>query len=340
MANETVPVFRVENGERVRVPGDVRDPNRRYHAVGGENGTYHLEFTEEEERQRDQEEAEWEALAPEREAERKRQERDAKHFRDSLRYETRVVAFLDVLGWSQAIAASEKSADIVQQLGVAMAGLNSHVEMSRWQRRHGGPDGWPGDPMITHFSDSLLISFRADEHAKSCLEWTLSSVIQQMLFNGFVVRGAVCCGPMLHRESLAYGPALIAAYKLERDAALWPRVILEPTLGQLWEEGAPVLSQNGATLGHHKPWRCFEDNWLFFDYLGLHQRLFDADPKEFANSMNGIFMPKWRKLIGEKLLEHANTASISAKYAWLARYFNKTCEENPGAGFNPIEVSC
>jgi len=56
--------------------------------------------------------------------------------------------------------------------------------------------------------------------------------------------------------------------------------------------------------------------------------------------MNGILMPKWRELIGKKLLEHANTASIFAKYAWLARYLNKTCEENPGAGFDPIEISC
>lgn len=340
MANENVPVFRIENGELVRVPGDVRDPSRRYAAVGGVSGSYYRELTEEEEMQRSQEEEEWKDLAPKREAERKRQEQEAKNFRDSLRYEARVVAFLDVLGWSQAIAASEKSHDTVQQLGIAMAGLNSHAEMNIWQRRHGGPDGWPGDPMITHFSDSLLISCRADEHAKFWLEWTLSSVIQQMLFNGFVVRGAVCCGSMLHRESLAYGPALIAAYELERKAALWPRVILDPTLGQAWGEGAPITSQNGVPLGRHKPWRCFEDNWFFFDYLGQHHRLFDSDPKEFASSMNGTFMPKWRELIKKRLATHANTASIFAKYAWLARYFNKTCEENSGAGFDPIEVSC
>lgn len=339
MPNEKVPVFRVVNGELIRVPGDVRDPNRRYAMTSGLNGAYHREFTEEEERQRDLEEAEWKAQAPEREAETARQEEEARRFRDSLRYEPRVVAFLDVLGWSQAIAVSENSVDVTQQLGVAMAGLKSQVEMNAWQRKHGGSAGWPGDPMITHFSDSLLISFRADAHAKWGLEMTLSWIIHQMLINGFVVRGAVCCGSMLHRESLAYGPALIAAYELERKEALWPRVILEPSLGEAWGDGTSITDQKVAVLGHHRPWRRFEDNWFFFDYLGEPFKLFYSGPKEFAHSMNGMLMPKWRELIERRLIEHGNKAPTFAKYAWLARYFNETCAENPGAGLDPIETS-
>ena len=34
--------------------------------------------------------------------------------------------------------------------------------MTEWQEKHGGEGGWPGDPQITHFSDSILISIKAD----------------------------------------------------------------------------------------------------------------------------------------------------------------------------------
>lgn len=269
---------------------------------------------------------------------KKRQEEEANRFRESLQYETRLVAFLDVLGWTQAIAKSIDSVEITQRLGVTMQGMDSHVKMNAWQRLHGGTEGWPGDPMITHFSDSLLISFRADKHAKASLEMTLSSIIHQMLFNGFVVRGAVCYGPMIHRESLAYGPALITAYELERREALWPRVIVEPALGQAWGDGSSIADRDGAIIGHHLPWRRFEDNWCFFDYLGDPFRMLDSDQRDIQKS-KCTFIPLWRNLIEKRLVEHSDNASIYSKYAWLGRYFNETFSRNCESDFRPLQMN-
>ena len=46
--------------------------------------------------QRDQEEAQWEAVRPKREAEEKQRKEDASDFEDTVRYDLRLVAFLDV----------------------------------------------------------------------------------------------------------------------------------------------------------------------------------------------------------------------------------------------------
>lgn len=51
------PIFRIINGEKVKIA--ERDPNRRYSAVNGPEGLHYVEFTEEEEKRKDQEEADW-----------------------------------------------------------------------------------------------------------------------------------------------------------------------------------------------------------------------------------------------------------------------------------------
>lgn len=339
MPEPKLPVFRLVGGKLVRVPGDARDPKRRYATTTNvQTGESYLrEFTDEEERQRDAEEAAWEAERPQREAEAKRREKEAERFRESLKYEPRVVAFLDVLGWAAAIAASAHSVETTQRLGITMQGLNAHAEMTAWQRGHGGPNGWPGDPMMTHFSDSLLISFAADRNAKSHLEMTLSAVVLGLMFNGFVVRGAVSYGQMIHREALAYGPAMVAAYKLEKESAIDPRIILSPALADTWGAGEPVYDRKGTLLGHRRFWRRDDDGMYFFDHFSNPVGLFTPDRQE-PPAVFGYYMTKWRELIVQRLEQNRENPSVVRKYAWLARYFNLVCTENPRGKIEPISL--
>ena len=99
MSKPDQPVFKKIDGQLVPIPGNQRDPNRRYGAVSSRDGSYLVEFTDKEEIERDEEERRWEAEKPQREAIRNRQEEEAKKFRESLIYENRIVAFIDVLGW-------------------------------------------------------------------------------------------------------------------------------------------------------------------------------------------------------------------------------------------------
>lgn len=339
MPQATLPVYRLVDGQLVRVPGDVRDPKRRYaNTTNVQTGESYLrEFTDEEERQADAQAAAWEAERPQREAEAKRREEEAARFRESLRYEPRIVAFLDVLGWAAAIAASARSIELTQKLGIAMQGLAAHVDMVSWQREHAGPGGWPGDPMMTHFSDSLLISFSADRNAKMHMEMTLSAIIQSLMLHGFIARGAVSCGPLIHREALAYGPALIAAYELEKEEAIVPRIILDRPLANAWGPGEPVQNRDGAFLGYRKFWRQDDDGWYFFDHFSNPFGLFRLDRKEPPSGFRAN-MTRWRELIVQRLDENRERPPVLRKYVWLARYFNRICTENPGGQIETISL--
>jgi len=340
MPQANLPVYRLVDGQLVRVSGDIRDPKRRYaNTTNVQTGESYLrEFTDEEERQADAQAAAWEAEQPQREAEARRREEEAARFRQSLRYEPRIVAFLDVLGWAAAIAASARSIGLTQKLGIAMQGLATHVNMVSWQREHAGPGGWPGDPMMTHFSDSLLISFSADRNAKLHLEMALSAIIQTLMLHGFIARGAVSYGSLIHREALAYGPALIAAYELEKEEAIVPRIILDRALANAWSPGEPVQNPDGAFLGYRKFWRQDDDGWYFFDHFSNPFGLFSFDRKEPPSGFQAN-MTRWRELIVQRLDENREHPRVLRKYVWLARYFNRICTENPNGQIEPISLS-
>jgi hypothetical protein len=337
MAETKLPVFRIVDGERVRVPGDIRDPSRRYGSTTNvQTGDSCLvEFTDEEEREADARKVAWEAERPQREAEEKRLEEEAARFRESLRYETRIVAFLDILGWAAATTASLSSIELTQHLGIAMQGIVAHVNMVSWQRDHAGPGGWPGDPMMTHFSDSVLVSFAADNHAKRDVEMALSTIIHSLSIRGFIVRGAVSYGQLIHRQALAYGPALVAAYQLEKDEAIVPRIILDRSLASAWGFGESIQKPDGTILGCRKLWREDEDGWYYFDHLSYWRPMLDSDGPSPVFETN---MERWRKLIVQRLGDHRDHPHVFRKYIWLARYFNRTASRYQGGSIGTISL--
>lgn len=330
-------VYHIVNGERVPKPGNKREPGRRYGSfvdvTTGEQGV--VEYTPEEEAQRDAEEAKWEEERPAREAEAKEQQRKAEEYRASLQYEVRLVAFLDVLGWRAAIEKSQTDPDLVKVLGLGLAALHGQADMVKWMQEHGGDSGWPGDPQMTQFSDSIVISTSADLHGKFQLIMSLQQACTAMLMNGFLIRGGVTVGQMLHRGGLAYGPALTHAYDLESEVATHPRIILQNELSEAWGQGEKFLDKGGAVLGHARTWRKMPgDDWAFFDYLQpMNANTFQAPS---ARVVRANFEPV-RKVIENGLTEHAGKREYE-KYRWMAEYFNSVAAEYPDAGIKPIEV--
>jgi|SaaInlStandDraft_7_1057024.scaffolds.fasta_scaffold65596_1 hypothetical protein len=329
-------VFRKVDGKLVPIPGNKRDPNRRYGSVGSKDGGYHVEYTDEEEQERDEEERKWEAEKPLREAERTRQEKDAKKFRDSLIYENRIVAFIDILGWKNAIIESNNNPELATELGLALSVFDMHKKMTEWKEKRaseqGWSGGWLGDPQITHFSDSILFSIKFDKHATSEMSLFLWSITSYFLGKNFLLRGGIAAGKLIHKNSIVYGPALIDAYKLERDVTGHPRIILSDTLSYAWGRGDGVSFQDGTFIGHVKTWRKDTDGKRFYDFLQPFPNIpsIEVNISTYSKNLEPI-----RKLIISRLEKHPTVdheLKIHEKFKWLARYFNEITEEYPGCG--------
>jgi len=334
-SEKKLPVFKVVDGTLVRKSDDSRDPKRRYASVAGAEGSYLREFTDDEERQRDEEEARWVAEAPQRALEAERRETEADAFRASLKYEVRLVAFVDILGWTDAIKAALGDPLRTQKLGLALNTIRNQTQQSEWMVKNGGNDGWPGDLQVTHFSDCLTISTRADNTGKSHLVSTLGFLSMALLHQGFLLRGGITIGELYHRESMVFGPALLKAYELESRCSVYPRVILDPVLSEKWGQGDAYREKDGRLIGHARTWRLSNDGFRFFDFL---QPLggapdFLGSPHLIRNSLVSL-----RPLLVENLKIYVDKADIWAKYVWVANYFNDVCAEYLDHGVEPIEL--
>lgn len=331
MAKDNRPVYRRIDGKLVRIPGDKRDPKRRYRGVADKDGGYHVEFTDEEERERDEEEARWEAERPQREAESRRQQEEAERFRESLVYENRLVAFLDILGWGKAINRSIADPKVTQQLGITLQGLLTHVDFIEKMRDMNRPQPTEGDPQITHFSDNVVLSVTADQSGLSMFEFHLRAIVIGIMHSGYLVRGGVAAGKLIHRNNLVYGPALLRAYELEQKAKM-PRILLDDPLAIGMGEGMPVIDKEGSTIGNVSSWMTDKmDGEKFFNFL-VSMPVFPGN-----NPFKG-WLQYIREMLEKRLKDYAACPKIHQKYVWVAERFNEVLVEYPDLGLDELEI--
>ncbi len=331
MPKENLPVYKFIGGKLVRKDGDVRDTTSRYATVVGPDGAFLREFTAEEERLRDEQEARWEAESPQRKLEAQREKSEIEAFRDSVKYERRLVAFIDILGWKEAVKNSITQPEKTQRLGLALNHMRNNRRLAQWKQDNGGPDGWPGDEQVTFFSDCIAISTTADLPGKSQLITSLGFLSACFLSHGFLLRGGVTVGDLYHRDSILFGPGFLKAYELESLRAIYPRIILDPELANIWGQGD--LYKDGREIGYAKTWRLSNDGFRFFDFLQPLGGVPDVvnSPSLMENSLLLL-----RPLVMENLGIHKSNARVRSKYVWLANYFNDVCRETSGHGVDPI----
>jgi hypothetical protein len=319
------PIFKRDGNKLVRL--ESRNANRRYSLTTNvqTRETYYLEFTDQEEAQADLQKAEWEAGAQAREADAKRQADEAQRFVDALQYKNRVVAFLDILGWKQAVLSNgNEGKDVVRMLGKTLAqlqGVTSHFNSLK--KLLSEDQKWPGDPVMTQFSDCLILSVENDSHGRETLQHALLILTSNLIQFGFLLRGGVTRGQIFHDGGLVFGPALIEAYELESKVASTPRVILSKELSAEW---------GGREIYGGFPWIPSGDGHLFFNFLPpFFGNPFFIDQKLWQNHLIPI-----REMILRRAADSTCPEDVFSKYIWLASYFDKVCDEYPNLGLERV----
>jgi hypothetical protein len=335
MTEQNLPVFRRVGANLQRIPNDVRDPVRRYSQTSNvETGEqYVVEFTDEEERQADEDARRWAEEQPKREAEEKRQQEEFEEFKAALVYQKRIVAFLDVLGWADAAERSRFDPELAKSLGVALTILKAQGEMAAFMRQGGDA----ADPQVSQFSDAIAISFVDDPDngwwAKSHLQRSLNWIAGRLLDAGLLVRGGVVSDLLIHRDGMVYGPALKRAYDLEH-ATREPRIVLDDELAERWWRGEPV-SDKGCIVHVHQEWLLDDDGRYFFDYLQpMGGGRFPVDPAYLKH----LLAPA-QKAVQVVFADQNAKPSILQKYIWLAKYLNRTLEQYGPCDLLKIEIS-
>lgn len=144
-----------------------------------------------------------------------------------MSYENRLTVYLDVLGFENYINNTvETCIDPEQKIN----DVKRFLKLLKYLTSEGHTDT-SQTKQITSFSDLIIISINSTEIDNFAFEiLDIINVINNCILQGFLIRGAIVYGPLYHTKDQIFGPALNRSYKLERDIAKFPRVIIQESL--------------------------------------------------------------------------------------------------------------
>lgn len=232
-------------------------------------------------------------------------------------YENRITVFLDILGFSKIImqTVSEDGPDNSSKIEF----LTETLSLIKTQLQDDYPDVQRQSRQITHFSDSIIISFKEDQEGEIFNTlFKIQKLIILLVYRGIICRGAISYGKLLHNDEYLFGPALLKAYDLESRVAQYPRVILDKAIIEI---GIKFHCQDNSQIEEQEGIRNLllkdTDDMYFIDYF-INPEI--ALPN-FRDDL-GTYIKNLRRLIVNGLELGEKDASIKIKYGWMKNKFN------------------
>ncbi len=183
---------------------------------------------------------------------------------------------------------------------------------------------------VTQFSDCMVVSYSVNERsAVFDLINDIGFFVVDLVERGFLLRGAVTVGKLLHTKDHVLGPAMVRAYELESSIAKYPRVIVGPEVFEI-AKARPARHHTGEEeLGYVRGFlREDEDGQHYVDYISWDAVVatIGADSDDY---------PRYLNIISELVRNGLNHAipSVQEKFLWLHRHYMaaiKVFEETPG----------
>lgn len=230
-----------------------------------------------------------------------------------MKYEDRIILFIDILGFKDLIDSTvdsngqqvpERIEFVSELLTLPDEIFEAHPELSK-------------SKMVSRFSDCIVVSFKYEE--KSEVFYTLVDIVHlymNFLAKEVLFRGALVLGKIHHTKEMIFGPGLVNAYLQESKAAIYPRVILD-------EEIIRIGSRH--TIAGHTPKierehieeliKKDSDGFYYVDYFhNSHGELNDPD-LDFPDFI------RWLQTVIEKGLKKRDPGE-RLKFTWMRERFN------------------
>ncbi|MHB9096209.1 MAG: hypothetical protein ACYC5X_00100 [Syntrophales bacterium] len=261
-------------------------------------------------------------------------------------YEQRLCAFVDILGFSDLVERSKRSNALQQKIRELLRRvIDAKPLRDSWWidiiearlREHGIPNprsaaeqqvaGYAAAERGTNFSDNIVLSVTLDAHAISTLITSLIFLSRDAAELGIYVRGGICQDLLCHEENLCFGPALIAAYKLEQKVAFYPRILVTP---EAYEAIAKVDMDDVDPLASYVKTDFDGERFLHF----LNPQFMKQSKSTALEGQTGEI---YRQLSNWLSLVHPGDL-LWPKYEWLALYFNSVLEESHVSGMESFSI--
>lgn len=243
--------------------------------------------------------------------------RPKKKPKKKAKYETRVVCFLDILGFRDHVQKTLRQDGSDDEDAIkSIIGAFDLV-------RESFTDKYTRKKRFSQFSDSVVVSFPIASESE--VFYTLFDIllVQLNLVNrGFLCRGGVTVGKIVHTPNHVFGPAVNEAYRLEKEIAVYPRIVVSKDA---------ILAGIKAPARHHHPRHELEsimgivtedlDGQFYVDYISKACDQLDDPECDFP-----IYCSNLRKLIKPGL--QCSDLHVRKKYEWAKDKYNSVAKES------------
>jgi len=231
-------------------------------------------------------------------------------------YEKRVVGFVDILGFKGEVEATIKKngrpdEKRIKQIDDALCEKRRLLEPEPgWLHQITYPDDSKPSSISTQFSDSIVVSLPAENPSEvfAILEKLYWIPIQLMKMARLTCRGGVAYGYARHTDTTLFGPAINQAYRLEQNAATYPRIVIHPKVLSIITKARRQIRKNHV--------REIED-LLTKDGDGLYYiNYFKPLPRIFEGGEWSEYQDILHEVVEDKL-KTSDDPGILAKYMWM-----------------------
>jgi hypothetical protein len=227
-----------------------------------------------------------------------------------IQYSRRILAFVDILGFADTVRQSGKYASSMELVWELLDANSKFKEL--FDKVING-NGSARFAEANFFSDTFVLSMSDDKIIYVLRE--IGNLNRHLLLRGLPCRGAVVTGLLHHQDRYVVGPALVDAYRLEQNAAIHPRILLDDASLQLWRR---ETSKGSATEDVASIVKRDADGHHFLD-------IFDPAWTSFLNPYSDEV--GWRPMsnfakdagpaIAVQLKHNTENTRVREKYEWL-----------------------
>ena len=232
-----------------------------------------------------------------------------------LKYQQRIVVFLDVLGFKNKLSEFEHEAltniennsvnDFISQKANDFVGVFKDVIglMDKFNCKY------------YLFSDNICITVDPFYNKSLAIEilFTVSSLFKRFTKMGYFLRGGIDYGWILDEEDIALGVPLANAYLMESTQAIYPRIIISQRFVEFLNESV-LIEQDAFNKDNFLKTSCE------INHINLFYNVIKTDDKIG-------FFSEYKDIIEKALLESEQKEFIHMKFKWRAIEYNNFLNE-------------
>jgi len=244
------------------------------------------------------------------------------------RYEEKIFAFLDILGFESLVNRSRHSPDFIKKI----ANMLRHSKQLALGVQNAKLTVLQVNPALYRFhvfSDTSTISgpYVSHDDMSFISAWVMQYQYLMWKEEQTFIRGAIVYGDIYDFEEVVFGPALLNAYYLERYQTVWPRVLVDRSL-------LDRFSETERERDFYEILRQDDNKIAYLDYLrelfhiitlAANKRIVEERKRDFGAPV-GLFEDHKEAILAQldNILKEENKdqAKKINKYAELSKYHN------------------